>query len=300
MTASDRESNEFPRLLADNLWVVGNYYFNLYLVKGEQAAALIEVGVSAVVDDVVRQLDSLKIRPTFMVVTHPHADHVTGLPGLRERFPNDLVVAGEGTAEFLAHPKVAPALIIEDRHISDYLAAKGVTPGRPPLEELPSLENSLIARDGDHMDLGGRTLRFLTVKGHSPGKIIVYVPEIKTLILSDSLGLRFPGRGVFPLFFTSYRDFIGTLDRLEGLDLEVVGVAHQGPIVGKESIRKAFKESRQEAEELRDEIVRDSRDPEEIAKDVFDRYYRDECTIYTRENIMSCARLIVKRAREQS
>ena len=124
MTASDRESNEFPRLLTDNLWVVGNYYFNLYLVKGEQAAALIEVGVSAVVDDVVRQLGDLKIRPSFMVVTHPHADHITGLPGLRERFPNDLVVAGEGAAEFLAHPKTAPALFIEDRHMSDFLAAR--------------------------------------------------------------------------------------------------------------------------------------------------------------------------------
>ena len=298
MTASDRKSNDFPRLLADNLWVVGNYYFNLYLVKGEQAAALIEVGVSAVVDEVVRQLSALKIRPSFMVVTHPHADHVTGLPGLRERFPNDLVVAGEGAAEFLAHPKTAPALFIEDRHMSDFLAAQGFTPGRPPLEELPSLENSLIAKDGDHMDLGGRTLRFLTVKGHSPGKIIVHVPEIKTLILSDSMGLRFPGRGVFPLFFTGYQDFIDTFDRLEALDPEVVGVAHQGPIVGKEAVKKAFREARAEAERLHDQIVDDPRDPEEIAKDVFDRYYRDECTLYTRENIMNCARLIVKRARE--
>ena len=86
MVASRLETDPFPRLLTDGLWVLGNYYFNLYLVKGEQASALIEVGISAVVDDVIRQLEVLQVSPTFLVVTHPHADHITGLPGLREGF----------------------------------------------------------------------------------------------------------------------------------------------------------------------------------------------------------------------
>ncbi len=114
----------FPQLLTEGLWVVGNYYFNLYLVKGEQASALIEVGVSAVVDEVIRQLDSLRISPTFVVVTHPHTDHVTGLDGLRERYPQALVVAAEGAAEFLAHPKAGEIMIAEDRHVTEFLASQ--------------------------------------------------------------------------------------------------------------------------------------------------------------------------------
>lgn len=289
----------FPRLLAEGLWVVGNYYFNLYLVRGEQATALIEVGISAVVDEVIRQLDSLGVTPTFLVVTHPHTDHVTGLGGLKERYLHALIVAAEGSAEFLAHPKAGEVMVPEDRHMAEFLASKGIKPGRPPIEELPSLANCLIAKDGDEMDLGGMTLRFISVTGHSPGKIAVHIPEIDALILSDSLGFRYSGRGFFPLFLTNYTDFVHTLDRLKRLRPKIVGVAHQGPLIGSE-IEQAFKESEREAVELRDKIVNDPRDPEEVAVDVFNKYYKDQCTIYTRENIMNCAKLVVRRAMESA
>ena len=287
----------FPKLLTDGLWVVGNYYFNLYVVKGDQASAVIEVGVSSVVDSVTTQLDSLRISPSFIVVTHPHSDHVTGLPGLREKYSQSLVIAGEGASEFLAHPKAAKSIVVEDRHMADFLAAQGIPPGRAPVDEPPSLENSLTANDGDEMNLGGITLRFLTIKGHSPGKIVVFIPELSALILSDSLGFRFPGRGVFPLFLTSYSDYMDGLDRLESLAPKIVGVAHQGPLVGDE-VAAAFDESRSRAVELRDKILSDPRSADELAEEIFREIYRDELKMYTEENIMNCARLLVKRSRE--
>jgi glyoxylase-like metal-dependent hydrolase (beta-lactamase superfamily II) len=297
MYSSQEKMDSFPRLLAEGLWVLGNYYFNLYLVKGEQTSALIEMGVSAVVDQVIRQLESLRINLSFLVVTHPHTDHITGLPGLRERFRNAHVVAGEGASEFLAHPKSGPALVNEDHHMSEFLKSKGLKPGQPPLEGTPDLANCLIAKEGDEIDLGGRTLHFISVKGHSPGTIIAHIPEINALILSDSLGFRYPGRGVFPLFFTNYSDYMETIDRLEAFNPEIVGVAHQGPLIGP-AVKKAFNEARLEAQELHDKIINDTRDTDEIIQEVFDQYYRDECIIHTQENIMSCAKMLVKKARE--
>lgn len=283
--------------LADGLWVLGNYFFNLYLLQGEQGSALVEAGISAVVDDVISQLEALKISPTFLVVTHPHADHVTGLPGLKARYPQLLVVTGEGSPEFLSHPKAEAALVREDRHMAMFLESQGIQPGRPPLNESPTFENCLVAADGDEMDLGDITLRYLAVGGHSPGTIIAHVPEMNALMLSDSLGFRYPGRGIFPLFLTGYPDYMESLEKLQKLNPSIVGPAHQGPVVGKD-VDQAFAKALGEAMTLRDQILNDARPAEQISQEVFQRYYRDECKMYTPENIMNCAKLLVKRARE--
>lgn len=289
----------FPRQLTEGLWVVGNYFFNLYLVKGEQGSALIEVGVSAMIDDAIRQMESLGINPTFVVVTHPHADHITGLGALKETYPQALVVAGEGAPEFLVHPKGARSIAQEDEHMSAFLAAYGIASGRPPVSEPPTLENCLIAKDGDAIDLGGLTLRFMTAVGHAPGKIVVHVPERDALILSDSLGFRFPGRRVMPLFLTNYSDYLATLDRLARLKPSVVGVAHQGPLVGAEA-EEAFRESRRMAAYLRDRIVACTGSETDLINELFNEWYRDELTMYTPENILNCCRLLVRRARESA
>lgn len=50
----------------------------------------------------------LKVTPNYLILSHPHSDHATGLPGLMDRFPNAEVLAGEGAREFVTHPKAGP------------------------------------------------------------------------------------------------------------------------------------------------------------------------------------------------
>lgn len=289
--------DSYPRRLTEGLHVLGNFYFNLYLVRGERASALIEVGVSGVVDEVIAQLESLNVSPTFLVVTHPHADHLTGLEGLKGRFGDALVVAGEGAPDFVSHPRAAEALVSEDRHMTETLASLGLAPGRPPVEAPPAFSGCIIARDGDEMDLGGVTLRFLAVKGHAPGNINVYSPELDFLIASDSVGFRFEKRGFYPIFFTSFSEHIETLDRLRRLSPRILGVGHQGPRIGPQ-VDRDFEQARKSSIEMRDGIVGNNQSSEQIAKELFEDCYKDEFLLYTPENILGCCRLIVKRARE--
>ncbi len=130
---------------------------------------------------------------------HPHPDHINGLPALKDYFPLASVIAGEGAAEFLAHPKTAAGLISDDRYFSEFLSRKGYSVQRPPLIEAPSLDGATIVRDHEELNLGGITLRFLDVEGHALGHLALYIPDIQALMpwtVFDS----YPSRGFFPIF----------------------------------------------------------------------------------------------------
>lgn len=286
-----------PVALADRLWLLGTYHYNLYLIQGRQGVALIEVGISAVADEVLRQLRMIGLAPDHLIVTHPHADHVTGLTALREAFPGAQVYLGRGAPEFLAHPKAVSALIGEDEFMSDVVRALDLPVGRPPVTAPPPLEGCRTVGEGDEVDLGGATLRFLEAGGHSPGHVAVHVPELRAVFPSDALGFRSPGRWVAPLFFSGYREYMETLVRLEALSAQLVGLGHQGAVAGV-AAEEAFTAARRVAVDFFEEVRAWKGAPEELAERKFQAGYRDELRINSEANVRNCMSLLVRRSLE--
>ena len=140
------------------------------------------------------------------------------------------------------------------------------------------------------------TIRFLHVGGHAIGNILVHVPGLSALMVSDSLGFRIPSIGFFPIFFTGYGDYMATIDRLEALEPRILCLAHQGPLMGQDA-RKAFRDAREATRSLYEEIRNDPRDEDAVIQDLYPRFYRDELALYTPENIIGCCRLIIRRSR---
>lgn len=287
----------YPQLLAEHFYVLGHPYFQTYLIMGKNKSALVEMGISATAGCIIKQLSSLGVSPDYLIITHPHSDHICGLDALKKAFPDASVVAGNGAAAFLSHPKAVDSLIWEDRHMASFMSKQGFVFGQPAIECFSSLSGCQTVTDGEVFDLGGMNLHFLDAKGHAPGSLLVLVAELNALLVSDSLGYRISGKRFFPIFFTGYAEYMETINIIAALNPEIIGMAHHGFMRGPD-VQKTICEARAAAEAVMARIVRDTREDDLVAQGLFQDYYRDELTLYTKENILVCCRLLVRRARE--
>lgn len=290
--------DRFPIQIGPHVKMLGNYFFNLFLVTGRNRSALFESGISGGVDCVIAQLDALGISPDYLVPSHPHSDHITGLPGLVERFPRARVVTAAGANEFVTHPKAGALLVKEDRFMSKSLERVGIIPGRPPLDNIPDIRDALVLEKKLCLDLGGGILLDLTkVEGHSPGNLMGFVQQDRILFCSDSLGFHYPGRGFWPLFFTNAPAYAATIDLIQSLDPLVVCPAHQGPLTAP-AVTPGIRAARDITFSTIKRIKETRLSDEQLIQYLFEQSYRDEFTLYTKDNILNCTRLLIKRARE--
>ncbi len=281
--------------LSGRVTVLGNYIINLFLVTGDKKTALFETGISGITDAVISQLEALGVTPDYLILSHPHSDHATGLPGLMARFPDAVVLAGAGAGEFITHPKAGPLMLAEDAYMSKGLLHWGITPGRPPIVSVPDLSDAWIVTDATILDLGGVTLELIPVSGHSPGNIIARIQEV--VFCSDSLGFHFPGRGFWPLFFTGAKTYLSTLAYIQNLAPTIICPGHLGPLkndVAAGGIQAAI----DAAQSFINRVTRTRLSDQELFAQLLEESYRDEFTLYTKENIANCNQLLVKRARQ--
>lgn len=296
-TRNLEKCHHFPLSLTDSVTVLGSAAFPVFLVRGGRSAALVETGVAATAGAVIAQLEGLGVSPDYLIVTHSHADHVTGLGPLRRRFPALTVLAGLGADSFLAHPRFAAAIPCEDRHLTEALASRGFPVGRPETEA-PSLAGAVLVAGPQELDLGGARLRLLPVKGHAPGNIVAFLAGEGVLFASDSLGFHYPDGDYFPVFFTGLADYVATIDELANLAPSVLALGHFGFFRGP-SVGQAFAAARRRAVELGGRLADDGRDEEVLVRELMDEFYRQEFTLYSRENITYCCRLLIRRSRAE-
>lgn len=295
LSRADNHAADFPMPLSDRVTVLGNYFINLFLIKGDRKTALFETGISGITDGVISQLEALGETPDYLILSHPHSDHATGLAGLMERFPKAEVLAGAGAKEFITHPKAGPLMLAEDAFMSKGLLHRGITPGRPPVDRIPDLSGARIITDTTALDLGGVALELIPVFGHSPGNIIAKVQDI--VFCSDSLGFHFPGRGFWPLFFTGVKPFLSTLASIQNMAPAIICPAHQGPLQHA-AATKGIQAAIDAAHFFINRVTHTTLSDRELVAQLLEESYRDEFTLYTKENIQNCNQLLVKRARQ--
>ena len=130
-------------------------------------------------------------RPSRILLTHRHRDHMGGVPQLRELFPGISV----------------SKMIFRDREL----------PG--PMEDL---------RDGESVRGDGVTLTAIYTPGHASDHLCYYLAEEKALFTGDLiLG---GSTSVIPPDDGDLGDYLASLRRLQSLDVKRIYPAH-GPVI---------------------------------------------------------------------
>jgi glyoxylase-like metal-dependent hydrolase (beta-lactamase superfamily II) len=160
-------------------FTVGMFDVNTYLVTDPAtgASAIIDTGES---DELVRRLQALEPAPDIQMIllTHTHIDHAGALTLLQAEW--DV-------------PTYMPA---KDRPLFETLPIQGSMFGMPQLNR-PCGRIDHEVHDGDTVQLGETTLRFLSTPGHTPGQGCWY--DDQDIVVGDTLFSGSIGRTDFPL-----------------------------------------------------------------------------------------------------
>lgn len=147
----------------------------LYLVKGGQRAALIDTGVG--VGHLKALVDRLTDKPLIVLLTHGHVDHAPGAAEFETVYLNrrDNAIYRRMCAmeERKGYLRAGLGPRFSELTDSDFV------PPAPDKQFLP-------LEDGDSFDLGGVHIDVYALPGHTPGCMVPFIRELRTLVLGDA------------------------------------------------------------------------------------------------------------------
>ncbi|MDR3308302.1 MAG: MBL fold metallo-hydrolase, partial [Coriobacteriales bacterium] len=196
--------------------------YNSYVVIGADKVALIEASHATFAANYLENVEeALAGRvPDYLVLNHCEPDHTGCVDALLDRYPGLTVVVSQAGSIYIREISNRPALLLQ------------------------------VAKDGDTLDLGGKTLHFISAPFlHWPDSMFTWLPEERVLFTCDFLGTHYCEPQMFDckvVYDDAYRDAVRNyfegifepfkpfvlkgLEKMEGLDVEFACTSH-GPIL---------------------------------------------------------------------
>ena len=153
---------------------------NCYIVypSGKNACAVIDPGLEP--GRIIEFLDSNDLTPEAILITHGHADHIGGVPAIKEQFPQCRVLVAEGEDKKLEDP------------VANLTAMFGFDATFGPADG--------TLADGDSLEVAGMTFDVRAVPGHSAGHVVFILQGLEppVVFVGDVIFQGSIGRTDFP------------------------------------------------------------------------------------------------------
>ena len=138
-------------------FATGPLMVNTYLVYDDTKKAFV-IDPGGCESPMIDFINKEELDLEYIVLTHGHCDHIGGIPGLREFFPEIKVVAHALEDELLIDP---------DQNSSTMFF------GRPL-----SIKADILVNEGDTLKVGDMELGFIHTPGHSAGGMCIMMGDV--------------------------------------------------------------------------------------------------------------------------
>ena len=206
---------DWDRRIFDELIQIPNgTSYNSYLIRGNDKTALIDTVDPTKSHELLDNLEKLDVDIDYLIVNHAEQDHSGSIPNILDKYENAVVITNS--------------------------KCKGLLMEFLPIAE----EKFLVINDGDTLDLGNKTLKFLiTPWVHWPDTMVTYLEEDKIVFSCDFFGSHrattelFADKDIYRSAKKYYAEIMmpfraiirKNLDKLDKIEIDMIAPSH-GPI----------------------------------------------------------------------
>jgi glyoxylase-like metal-dependent hydrolase (beta-lactamase superfamily II) len=252
--------------------VTGHPGAECYLLVTEGHGFLVDTGYAFCADATARNVAlALGARALdYILLTHSHYDHVSGLSTMRRNWPDAAVVASRHAEKVLSRPNAGSVI----RSLDGKAAVKR---GKIPASEdfTAGFKVDRAVSEGDVLTAGGASISVMEMPGHTKCSVSYYFREDDLLVMCESAGIRLGASKVVPSFIVSYKSSMESIDRIEGLSPSRILIAHSGHESG-DGVGEYLKKARAAARETAEWILEEhglGKSVDEIAESCAKRFF---------------------------
>lgn len=268
-----------------------------YLIIADGATLLLDSGFDFSADKTAANIrERLNGRTLdYILASHSHYDHMSGIPKIKQAYPDCVVVGSRHAQAMAAKDKVREHM----RNLNaSYARDVGV---EPPPDRIDELAVDVALEDGEELSLPGMTVRGVATPGHTRCAMSYYIPEERFLFCSETLGIAPEYPEVTPCFIVGYGMTLDSIERSRQLRAERVLVSHTG-LVPDGDVELFFNKSRQAVEEAVDLLVEmheSGCDDDAIIDALLQKYYIGSADLQPKRAFVLNAQALIPRVLQE-
>lgn len=277
--------------LTTDVYVLNVPMFPLYVIRG-QRNAMIDCAVLAKAGEIESHLSALlgDGQLDMVLLTHSHYDHAGACSLLQEKFAFQ-IIASRRTKDILENDKAVAFIDDLNQKFKALANDRSDSVFTKPRDIHAVGENERIPLSA------GRYLEVYETPGHTRCSISFLLHPENILFAGDAAGVVEKNGRVKPLFLSSYSQYEASLEKLLGLEAEVLALAHNTPVRGKDRVREFLAASLAETRQLKERIIArlgQSVDFTHIAEKILEEEYFSPTLMGPREALMINVSAMVK------